>query len=179
MCLVVDKVAHHESNAIFRRQEWEEKLSRAEEQTDLYKRKYLDQKTAPSSSHGDSGSQLMEDARSMSQKMFSPGENSNRNTSFHSGSVPRGAQSVASLGSSMAQHAKSLVGNFACAGLNERTDPLDTSIPGKMGPAQQWRERQQQKRQAANGGLESPPAYTASSTFQATPTGGPPRHDDL
>jgi hypothetical protein len=38
------------------------------------------------------------------------------------GSRPsRGVESVASLGSGLAQHARSLVGSFACSGVNQRT----------------------------------------------------------
>ena len=37
-----------------------------------------------------------------------------------SGDFPRRAESIASLGSSMAHHARTLVGQFHCASLNER-----------------------------------------------------------
>ena len=43
-------------------------------------------------------------------------------------SASRGAESIASL-SSMAQHARTLVGQFNCVGLNERMGPIvDTEV---------------------------------------------------
>jgi hypothetical protein len=43
------------------------------------------------------------------------------NRSFESGGRPRGVESVASLSSGLAQHARSLVGTFACNGMSERS----------------------------------------------------------
>jgi hypothetical protein len=40
---------------------------------------------------------------------------------FDSGGRPRGVESVASLSSGLAQQARSLVGSFACTGINDRT----------------------------------------------------------
>lgn len=75
----------------------------------------------------------MEEARSMSQRLMSQNgedaEESRPMASFMSpklgdGSLPRRAESIASLGSSMAHHARTLVGQFNCASLNERTDTV-------------------------------------------------------
>ncbi len=70
----------------------------------------------------------MDEARSVSQQLRGIDEDS---AGFHSSNsnVPRtrGGESIASLGSSMAQHARTLVGQFNCAGLNERSGPVVAS----------------------------------------------------
>jgi hypothetical protein len=92
-------------------------LTRSDERADTFKRKYL-------GVNNKDGVSLMEDARSMSH--MGHGSREEDEDGAHSrGSAsrqPRGAESIASLGNSMAQHARSLVGSFACSGINERTD---------------------------------------------------------
>lgn len=71
----------------------------------------------------------MDEARSMSQRLMAQngeeeGGGVGGSASFMSpgmpGDLPRRAESIASLGSSMAHHARTLVGQFHCASLNER-----------------------------------------------------------
>jgi hypothetical protein len=85
---------------------------------DSYKRKYNKLKD----------NSYLDEARSLSMGLTSKSEEDNdfhRGGSYdthRSGRGPRsGVESVASLGSGLAQHARSLVGSFACSGINERT----------------------------------------------------------
>ena len=107
-------------------QEWEEKLNQAQEEADTYKKKYLGVK--------DSGS-MMHEARMVSQRlaanMGAQSGHHDESVSFQSGGTgdisggyprSRGVESVASLGSGLAQQARTLVGSFACAGQNERSN---------------------------------------------------------
>jgi hypothetical protein len=111
---------------LFTFQEWEEKLNQTQEQAHSYKNKYLGLK--------DSGS-MMQDARVISQRLSSKANgHTEEDTSFQTSSqgVPsfsrsRGVESVASLGSGLAQQARSLVGSFACAVPNERVNGLVAS----------------------------------------------------
>ena len=69
----------------------------------------------------------MQDARTLSQRLANNAGVADEEFSFQSSSVPsfqrsRGVESVASLGSGLAQQARSLVGSFACAGPNERAN---------------------------------------------------------
>ena len=70
----------------------------------------------------------MEDARSLSQRLSSRSdEDPDHRPSFYDPNrtpgrgARSGVESVASLGSGLAQHARSLVGSFACSGINERS----------------------------------------------------------
>ncbi len=108
----------------FHLQEWEEKLTQAKEESELYKRKYNTVKDGKEVS-------LMEDARTMMSQRFSQSLSMNdssndlqndadlKNSSFRSATsrpeFKRASESVASLGSNLAAHAKTLVGSFACA----------------------------------------------------------------
>jgi hypothetical protein len=75
---------------------------------DSYKRKYNKLKD----------NSYLDEARSLSMGLTSKSEEDND----RSGRGPRsGVESVASLGSGLAQHARSLVGSFACSGINDRT----------------------------------------------------------
>ena len=131
-------------------QEWEEKLSRAVKETEQYKQKYV-------ALQNTSGSAFMEEARNGVDRIVRgptddeypvgnyPSLNSNGQRS-----APRGAESIASL-SSMAQHARTLVGQFNCTGLNERSmGPIHDSEMAEGrgvlhqqygGVAAEWRDR--------------------------------------
>ena len=123
------------------KQEWEEKLSTSQDQLDLFKRKYY--KLKETATHGSSGASYMDDARSMSQRLSANSSDDQfSNAHGHGGtmngsaSLPHsldtnhtrnsssrqrtGVDSVASSVSGLAQHARTLVGSFACTGLNER-----------------------------------------------------------
>ncbi len=139
---------------LFHLQEWEEKLNQAKEEADLYKRKYNTVKDGKEVS-------LMEDARSMMSQRFSQSlsmnESSNdlqnesdlKNSSFRSATsrpeFKRATESVASMGSNLAAHAKTLVGSFACG--NEKAGEYVASERA----TEEWRGR----RSAVNGN-ESP-----------------------
>lgn len=104
---------------------------------------------------------LMSEARAtMSQRLgaqqFEEGDKSSNFQPMNIGrGRPRGgAESIASLGSSMAQHARTLVDQFACTTLNDRTGPvLATELAegredsgraaGQRYGEQEWRERRQ------------------------------------
>jgi hypothetical protein len=101
-------------------QEWEEKLSRAVKETEQYKQKYVALQTT-------SGPALMEEARNSTDRLVNGTAHDENTASYYPSlnsngqrSVPRAAESIASL-SSMAQHARTLVGQFNCTGLNERS----------------------------------------------------------
>lgn len=107
----------------------------------------------------------MEEARSVSQRLR--GVDEENSTGFYSsnsnGQRTRGGESIASLGSSMAQHARTLVGQFNCAGLNDRSGPvLATELPevGEDGHERygdkEWRDRR-------------PNADSAKKAFAAAP----------
>jgi len=180
------------------RAEWEEKLNQAQEQADLYKRKYTTMKDGKETS-------LMEEARTAMSNKFPPKADEQypgqdglgslrRSSSFRSaGSRPefqKGVESVASMGSSLAHHAKTLVGSFACAGNNERTGQVLVSER----VTEEWRDR----RNAAHAvsisttttnerlprGLEmsgSNPSFASSSRSYRETTNGAnvPRHVDV
>ena len=97
-------------------QEWEEKLTKSQEQAEQYKRKYM----AVKEGNG-SGASYLEEARNMSQRLSASDDDYTSNIPRSASKVPRGVESVASLGSGLAHHARSLVGSFACSGINERT----------------------------------------------------------
>ncbi len=95
----------------------------------------------------------MEEARNVSERLMSPQSEEDKSAGFQStnsnGQRPLGAESIASL-SSMAQHARTLVGQFNCAGLNERMGPIVDSEIAEVreersqrhgGPTPEWRDR--------------------------------------
>lgn len=108
-------------------------MTLAQEHSDQYKKLYLQLKEGG----------YLQDARKNMARMnnrhddsdddddeFDDQDNSHNNStnpfqrSFEtsgSGARPRGVESVASLSSGIAQHARSLVGSFACNGINDRT----------------------------------------------------------
>jgi len=125
------------------RAEWEEKFNEAKEEAESFKRKYNTVKDNKEVS-------LMEDARSiMSQKFNQSGDSDSRDvesstlrsSSFRSTTsrpeFKRATESVASMGSNLAAHAKTLVGSFACAGNNERTGQVLSSERA----TEEWRDR--------------------------------------
>lgn len=100
-------------------QEWEEKLNQANEKAEVMKDKYERLKETTR------GEQYMDQARSFASKMT---EDEHNDMSTMYGSVKSGrsnaAGSVASIGSGLAQQAKTLVNtmnNFNCGGMNERS----------------------------------------------------------
>jgi hypothetical protein len=101
------------------RAEWEEKLNKSREQTENYKRKYLSLKET---SQGD---KYMEHARVAASRIHrnASGEDDDANTAFDS-VRSRGPGSVASIGSGLAQSARSIAGSFNCAGVNDRSTVL-------------------------------------------------------
>jgi hypothetical protein len=170
-------------------------LNNAQEQADMYKRKYMTVKDGKETS-------LMEDARNAMSQSFPQKFNEQyeardglgslgKSTSFRSVNRPefqKGVESVASMGSSLAQHAKTLVGSFACAGNNERTGQVLVSERA----TEEWRDR----RNAARGvqtsasaseqlpqGLEmsnSNPSYSSVRSYRETAgLSQAPRHVDV
>ena len=130
---------------MFHLQEWEEKLNEAKEKADAYKRKYDTIKDGKEAS-------LMEDARSMMTKQFSQSLSMNDSngdlrqdadlgsSSFRSATsrpeFKRAAGSVASMGTNLAAHAKTLVGSFACG--NEKAAGQFVSSERAT---EEWRDR--------------------------------------
>jgi hypothetical protein len=181
-------------------QEWEEKLNQAHDQAEMYKRKYMTVKDGKETS-------LMEEARSMMSQTVvhkSMEEESTsglggvgKSASFRSAAnrpeFQRGVESVASMGSNLAQHAKTLVGSFACAGSNERTGQVLVSERA----TEEWRGRRSAARdvpaktQPAHQGLEisnsqstmggNTTSYGSKRSFRETTTSNAqaPRHVDV
>lgn len=94
----------------------------------------------------------MDEARNMSQRLVSHGttDSEEKSTGLHSLNsngqrTARGAESIASLGSSMAHHARTLVGQFNCTGvMNERMGPILASelAEGRDSDSdKEWRDR--------------------------------------
>ncbi|KAG7363260.1 hypothetical protein IV203_026620 [Nitzschia inconspicua] len=149
------------------RAEWEEKLTMAQKQAESYKQKYLTAKDGKETS-------LMDDARNamskFPQRMKEEYESQDglgslgASGSFRSAKTrpefQKGVESVASMGSSLAHHAKTLVGSFACAGNNERTGQVLVSERA----TEEWRGR---RNAAAARGADA----TASFTKQDLPPG--------
>ncbi|KAL3909836.1 MAG: hypothetical protein SGARI_002401 [Bacillariaceae sp.] len=171
------------------RAEWEEKLTQAQEQADMYKQKYMTVKDGKETS-------LMEEARSAMAKFpQNIGENGDQDTlgslgasaSFRSAvnrpEVKKGVESVASMGSSLAHHAKTLVGSFACAGNNERTGQVLVSERA----TEEWRGRRSAAAAAANTapngqlppGLEMSNSASTRSYRQPAGATQAPRHVDV
>ena len=101
--------------------------------------------------------------------------------------IKKGVESVASMGSSLAQHAKTLVGSFACAGNNERTGQVLVSERA----TEEWRGRRNAANSAARDtatgatNTQLPPGLEMSnsaSTRSYRQPGAPnqaPRHVDV
>jgi len=162
------QVEHHlgtlKGEFLLARAEWEEKLTTAQEQAELYKQKY-------SKLRGDGSDVNLPDSNSLRslanaavhnngfRKNAAGNSNGNNvnTTSTTSDSFTydfannasttrppkqsRGVESVASLGNSMAQHARSLVGSFACSGINERTGSV---LATELAEQKQWRDKKKQ-----------------------------------
>lgn len=119
-------------------------MTEAKDEADLYKRKYNTFKDGKEVS-------LMEDARTMMSQKFQELNKSTsdlqgmdsdmRSSSFRSTpsrpEFKRASESVASMGSNLAAHAKTLVGSFACGGNNERTGQVLSSERA----TEEWRGR--------------------------------------
>ena len=128
-------------------QEWEEKLTEAKEETMSYKRKYTTVKDGKEVS-------LMEDARTVMSQKFNQGLSINessmdgtassiRSSSFRASATnrpefKRAAESVTSMSSNLAAHAKTLVGSFACAGGNTNNERTTESTDRAT---EEWRGR--------------------------------------
>jgi hypothetical protein len=164
----------------------------AHEQAELYKQKYMTVKDGKETS-------LMQDARNamsrLPQRMNENFEDQDglgslgASTSFRSAKsrpeFQKGVESVASMGSSLAQHAKTLVGSFACAGNNERTGQVLVSERA----TEEWRGRRNAA--AARGtaastnkpelppGLEMSASASTRSYREGNPTTQAPRHVDV
>lgn len=96
-------------------QEWEEKLNSSQETAEIYKEKYTKLKESLRAADGS------RDTRSVaSQSHQSTTEDDFHGYSSMKSSVSR-AGSHASLGSGLANHARSIVGSFSCAGGNQRS----------------------------------------------------------
>lgn len=150
----------------------------------------------------------MEEARTMMSQRFAPNSaeeegapsslgGQSKSASFRAAAsrpeFQKGVESVASMGSNLAQHAKTLVGSFACAGSNERTGQVLVSERA----TEEWRGRRSAARdnrpptQPAHSGLEisnsqstmggSTPTYGTNRSFRETATGNgqAPRHVDV
>lgn len=117
-----DRLEHNlgklKGDYLLARAEWEEKLNEAKEKADGFKRKYDTIKDGKEAS-------LMEDAKSTLSQKFSQSLSMNdshsdlpQSSSFRSTTsrpeFKRATESVASMGSNLAAHAKTLVGTFAC-----------------------------------------------------------------
>jgi len=144
-----DRLEHNlgklKGDYLLARAEWEEKLTEAKEKADTYKRKYDTIKDGKEVS-------LMEDARSMMTKQFSQSLSMNdsnsdlrqdadlNSSSFRSATsrpeFKRAAGSVASMGTNLAAHAKTLVGSFACG--NEKAAGQFVSSERAT---EEWRDR--------------------------------------
>ncbi|KAL3938179.1 MAG: hypothetical protein SGBAC_006845 [Bacillariaceae sp.] len=111
------------------RAEWEEKLTHAQEQAELYKRHAGGLGT---------DSSIMDDSRSIAQSLHSKSmheDTRSTNSSFnHSFTKHPAVESVISVGSGLGKHARTLVGSFACgSGIDEPT--------GGQNATQAWRDR--------------------------------------
>jgi hypothetical protein len=159
----------------------------------MYKRKYMTIKDGKETS-------LMEEARSMMSQTFvhktmeeesasalgGAGKMGSFRSTANRPEFQRSVESVASMGSNLAQHAKTLVGSFACAGNNERTGQVLVSERA----TEEWRGRrsaaagrdnnvvppQQQKTQigSTHQGLEI--SNSQSTVGGNTPTGNTPSY---
>lgn len=99
--------------------------------------------------------------------------------------VKKGVESVASMGSSLAHHAKTLVGSFACAGNNERTGQVLVSERA----TEEWRGRRSAAAAAARDntapsgqlppGLEMSNSASTRSYRQPSASARGPRHVDV
>jgi hypothetical protein len=95
--------------------------------------------------------------------------------------IKKGVESVASMGSSLAQHAKTLVGSFACAGNNERTGQVLVSERA----TEEWRGRRNAAAAATRDNSQLPPGLemsnSASTRSYRQPVGSTqaPRHVDV
>ncbi|CAB9510585.1 expressed unknown protein [Seminavis robusta] len=107
------------------RAEWEEKLNSTQETADIFKEKYSKLKDSVRQNSADgSGSTYLDHARSalasQQQRVNSEEETETYGFSTIRSTVSR-AGSHASLGSGLANHARSIVGSFSCAGGNVRS----------------------------------------------------------
>ena len=106
----------------------------------------------------------MDEARNASQQLRGNDDEGLQSSSSNMNTQrPRRAESIASLGSSMAQHARTLVGQFNCAGLNERSGPiLDTELmEGREDGHQRYGDKEWRDRR--------PNADSAKKAFAAVP----------
>jgi hypothetical protein len=113
----------------------------------------------------------MEDSRTISQRLAARSAEDDGASGYSStrgrDSVRRG-ESVASLGSGLAQHARSLVGSFACTGNNERTGSvLATELAeGRQDGQNEWRESRRRSNSAPRNNENGKSNLTSSSEQQ-------------
>jgi hypothetical protein len=186
---------------LLRKKEWEEKLNSAQQQAEIYQQKYITIRNGKETS-------MMEDARNNISRFPPPRVNEGMGDQDGLGSMgisanafrsakssrpefQKGVESVASMGSSLAQHAKTLVGSFACAGNNERTGQVLVSERA----TEEWRGRRSAAaaRFATNTSNSMPPGLemsnststrsyrenAAATTTTTTTKAVPPRHIDV
>jgi len=145
-----DRLEHNlgklKGDFLLARAEWEEKLTTTREEGEIFKRKYTIIKNGKEVSS-------MEDARGiMSQKFMHQNQSQNNDSEYRPNSTVRSSsfrsttsrpefkratESVASMSSNLAAHAKTLVGSFACAGNNERTGQVLSTERA----TEEWRDR--------------------------------------
>mmetsp|Transcript_15067 Transcript_15067/g.16703 ORF Transcript_15067/g.16703 Transcript_15067/m.16703 type:complete len:613 (+) Transcript_15067:62-1900(+) len=100
--------------------EWEEKLTASQEHANQLEKRYIHQKETLN------GEIYVESDRSKSSKWgIDRGEGENINPRDPTNRASSG--SVVSIGSGLAQSARSIVGTFNCTGINERSGPLVAS----------------------------------------------------
>lgn len=116
--------------------EWEEKLSQANEKAELYKGRYDQLKDTTR------GENYMEQARHFASRLQdSDIDISNMYSTSRSGGASGRASSVASLGTGLAQQAKTIVNsinNINCATLNERAGQAMQEMQGDMPFERSW-----------------------------------------
>lgn len=145
-----DRLEHNlgklKGDFLLARAEWEEKLTTTREEGEIFKRKYTTIKNGKEVSS-------MDDARGiMSQKFMHQNQSQNNDSEYRPNSTVRSSsfrsttsrpefkratESVASMSSNLAAHAKTLVGSFACAGNNERTGQVLSTERA----TEEWRDR--------------------------------------
>lgn len=116
-----NELARIKGEFLMAKAEWEEKLSEATGEVEEYKSKYLEAETAKQQ-------QYMDQARLKAARL--PTAFGNRDIASLSGSPREKASSVASFGSGLAQHARSVVDTLNCYSAGDRRS---TNLPSRRG----------------------------------------------
>jgi len=157
-------------------QEWEEKLNSTVETAEVYKEKYYKLKDSVKTSGGSggsfetgggSGSTYLDHARSaLASQQQRVGSTLDEDDATHGYSIRSSASragSQVSLGSGLANHARNIVGSFACAGNNMRSggvvaqemaenrDAEIREMAFRRDPGMRDRRRQSDKRNSGSG----------------------------